>query len=217
MFASRRVSWQVSECCQCRSCRKWHDTRGDTSLSEAGRGGSMRPRRRCFWSSTRGSKRIDCATKTGTTGMVMVEHLQSFHRAFIIEKIRVSLGVSKTIVHRPSTTSIYVHQQWKQHVPMTASSRQCHDVSENATRGTDQAKCGWRGILRTVFECLVLQDLPSTPAEFVDIPHDKMRCDKYSRVDNRTWLHLEVFKAIFWMSGITDPGRFQWVIKLETW
>ena len=75
--------------------------------------------------------------------MVRIGRLQSFYRGFIIEKIRVSLGDSKTIAHRPPMTSIYVHRQGKHHVPMIASSRQCHDVSENAMRlDTDQMECG---------------------------------------------------------------------------
>ena len=42
-----------------------------------------------------GSKHNDSLIKTGTTGMVRIGDLQSFHRAFAIEKIRVSLGDSK--------------------------------------------------------------------------------------------------------------------------
>ena len=103
----------------------------------------MRPRRRCLGGSTRASKRIDSAIETGTSSIVRIGRLQSFHRAFIIEKIHVSLGDSKTIAHRPPMTSIYVHRQGKHHVPMIASSRLCHDVSEKAmSLDTDQTECG---------------------------------------------------------------------------
>ena len=146
----------------------------------------MRPRRRRFGSSTRGSKRIDRSIKSGTTGMVRIGGLQSFHGAFIIEKICVSLGDSKTNDHRPSMTSIYVLRQGKHHVPMIASSRLCHDVSAEGDEMGHRTIGVWlTGILSTVFECLVLLDLPSTPAGCCHSTC-QMRCDKPSRVNNMT-------------------------------
>ena len=65
-----------------------------------------------------------------------------FHRAFIIEKDSCFPGDSKTIDHRPSMTSIYVRRRGMNHVPMVASSRQCHDVSAKVMRwDTYQTEC----------------------------------------------------------------------------
>ena len=65
-----------------------------------------------------------------------------FHRAFIIEKDSCFPGDSKTIDHRPSMTSIYVRRRGMNHVPMVASSRQCHDNSAKVMRwDTYQTEC----------------------------------------------------------------------------
>ena len=75
----------VSEGCRWRSGRIWPDTTGDTSRSEVGRGVSERPRRRCLKGRRGGRKLIISVSKTGTSGIVGIAPLQSFHSPFKIK------------------------------------------------------------------------------------------------------------------------------------